>query len=250
MTARGRRSARIRRIEEMGFATWPAFERVRYDGWELRAAGGVTRRANSATPVDASTIALPQKIEYCERWFGDRSLPAVFRLTELADPRLDAELERRGYRRTSFTDTMVAAVPRGEMPAGLRIERSVSDEWFAAFSAWDGRDPALAGSMRALLESIPAPVAAISADRGGRPAAVALAAVVEDHLGIFGMNTDPAHRRAGLATKVLQGLLAFGAARGARVAFLQVLQDNHGARRLYSKAGFEALYRYWYRERA
>jgi GNAT superfamily N-acetyltransferase len=249
MSAPPARLARMQRLEEIGFATWPAFERERYDGWELRATAGVTRRANSVNPVDRSTLPLTEKIAYSEEWFSDRSQPAVFRLTELADPELDAELDRRGYQRLSPTDTMVAPVVEIDMPAGLRIERHVSDEWFAAFCSWNGRDPELADPLRALLESIPCASAYISADRDDRIAAVGLAVFADDHVGIYNMNTDPAHRRSGLATKVLRGLVCFGAARGAEVAFLQVLQDNDGARALYAGAGFETLYPYWYRER-
>ena len=40
-------SIRIRRLEELAFAGWPALESRDVAGWRLRFSGGYTKRANS-----------------------------------------------------------------------------------------------------------------------------------------------------------------------------------------------------------
>jgi ribosomal protein S18 acetylase RimI-like enzyme len=243
------RVAAIRRLEDIGFATWPAFERARHDGWELRVAKGVTRRANSVNPIEPSGLPLDEKISHAETWFEARGGSAVFRLTELAEPGLEANLELRRYRAGSPTDVMVtAATPRPE--TAVDIEPDLTDAWFRAFCAWNGRDPRHAGALHRLIASIPGERAFASVTVDGASAAVGLGVVLDGHVGIYNMNTDPSRRRKGLAAAILDALIDFGASRGAEVAFLQVLCDNDPAQALYRRAGFEPLYRYWYREPA
>jgi ribosomal protein S18 acetylase RimI-like enzyme len=83
-------------------------------------------------------------------------------------------------------------------------------------------------------------------DVGGAPAAIGACAVEGDWAGVFAMRTDPAHRRLGLARRVLGTLLAEASAAGARRAWLQVEDGNPGAIALYRGAGFAEAYRYRY----
>ncbi|NJN44821.1 MAG: GNAT family N-acetyltransferase [Anaerolineae bacterium] len=62
------------------------------------------------------------------------------------------------------------------------------------------------------------------------------------------MSTDIDFRRRGLATAVLQGLAKWGKEVGASNMYLQVMENNPGAKALYKKLGFETLYHYHYRE--
>jgi ribosomal protein S18 acetylase RimI-like enzyme len=58
--------------------------------------------------------------------------------------------------------------------------------------------------------------------------------------------TLPDHRRRGYSEHVVRALLAAGAARGVRDAWLQVLASNSGAIALYSRVGFTEAGRYSY----
>ena len=66
-------------------------------------------------------------------------------------------------------------------------------------------------------------------------------------MGLFEVGTVPAQRRRGLATAVVEDLLAWGAGQGAERAYLQVMEANSPARALYARLGFQEAYRYWYR---
>jgi ribosomal protein S18 acetylase RimI-like enzyme len=66
-------------------------------------------------------------------------------------------------------------------------------------------------------------------------------------VGLFEIGTLPSRRRRGLATAVVERLLAWGERQGARAAYLQVMGVNAPARALYARLGFTEAYRYWYR---
>ncbi len=66
----------------------------------------------------------------------------------------------------------------------------------------------------------------------------ALARVIADEAEILTIAVAPARRRRGVATRLLAGLLAEAAARGAMAMFLEVAADNAAARALYDRAGF------------
>jgi len=64
---------------------------------------------------------------------------------------------------------------------------------------------------------------------------------------LFDIVTHPNFRNRGYGRQLVLDLLSWGKERGARIAYLQVMLDNAPALRLYSKVGFEEIYRYWYR---
>jgi GNAT superfamily N-acetyltransferase len=67
-------------------------------------------------------------------------------------------------------------------------------------------------------------------------------------LGLFDLVTAPDSRGRGFGTEILRRALRWGERVGAREAYLQVLDRNAIASRLYDRAGFEIVYRYHYRE--
>ena len=54
--------------------TWPGLEQARLGEWELRAAGGFTGRANSASPVGDPGCPLDEALDRVEHWYGRRGL--------------------------------------------------------------------------------------------------------------------------------------------------------------------------------
>jgi len=63
------------------------------------------------------------------------------------------------------------------------------------------------------------------------------------------MTTAAAWRRQGLASLIVESLLAWAAQRRATHAFLQVNDDNAPALAVYRRYGFSTVYTYHYRAR-
>lgn len=62
-------------------AAWPALERRDTGEWVLRAAAGVTQRANSVWPRDAAEDPV-NALREAVRWYRERRLPLIFQVTE------------------------------------------------------------------------------------------------------------------------------------------------------------------------
>ncbi len=237
----------IRRLEEIGLATWPALEIERHHGWDLRAAAGVTKRSNSVSPLVPSTLPLDEAIDRCERWYAERGLPPSFRLTELAEPALEPALAARGYALDPWVEVMTRPIAAATPPPGVRLDDRPTDWWFERFMELRFERGTPPEVVRGMLEQRTAPTVFASIADGGAIAALGIGAVHDDHVAVYAMHTVDGNRRRGLGTRLLAGLLAWGAARGATSAFLQVHSETPGARAMYGSAGFEAVHRYWYR---
>lgn len=138
----------------------------------------------------------------------------------------------------------------GTRPADPRVvvEERLTDAWWRAYHAYrpTDADPAL---LRTMLTSRPPYGLAGIAD--ARPGAERLIAsgrgqISQDWLGIAALWTAPEHRRQGLATAVLLGLVHWAGAKGARNAYLQVAQENTNAHEAYQRLGFRRHHTYRY----
>ena len=83
----------------------------------------------------------------------------------------------------------------------------------------------------------------------GRPVSCGMGVLAEGLLGLFDLVTATQHRGHGFGSELLRRILLWGARRGAAEAYLQVLDRNAVARRIYERAGFRVVYHYHYRER-
>lgn len=237
----------IRRLEEVGLATWPALEIERCAGWDLRAAAGVTKRSNSVSPLGPAALPLDEAVARCERWYADRSLPPSFRLTELANPGLERQLADRGYVPDPWVEVMTRPVAHPMPPPDVHIDERPSNEWFARFMERRFEPGSSRTVVSRMLGRRTAPTVFASIRNQDGIVALGIGAVHDGHVAVHAMHTVVGNRRQGLGRRLLEALLAWGAAHGARTAFLQVHSGTPGARALYEAAGFEPAYRYWYR---
>ena len=227
---------------------WPALSEVDIDGWVARQSGGVTQRANSVLPLAAPADA-HAALAKVERHYAAQGLPAIFQLGADVCPReLDALLAARGYAYGSPTSVEVAPVPAllAGLPGGdVVVEAEPSPAWLDLWWAVDGRGDAAARAVaRRILTGGPARYASVL-DADG-VAAVARLALAGEWGGLYCMAVRPDARRRGLASVLLRGLLD-GA--GVRRCWLQVREDNPGARAFYARTGFRPASRYHYRTR-
>lgn len=246
-------------IEALMDAAWPALEREESDGWVLRAASGVTQRANSVWPRDPGDDP-PRQLAALRRarlWYRDRRLPLILQIFE--DPRsspLNAVLDAEGFTRQSETLVLAraAGTPSAVAAAGVELSTTPSAEWLALWWSLEGRGGAAElTAARGILEGCPA-VYALLRDEDGVPAAVGRLAVPPygdgaiGWGGLYSLATRPDARRQGYGGRILQALLDAGADRGLTVYWLLVTAANTAARQLYARAGFSEAGRYLYRQ--
>lgn len=225
---------------------WPALSEVDVAGWVARVSGGVTQRANSvaalACPPDVGAA-----LAEVERLYGSHRLPAIFQLgPAVHPPDLDSLLAARGYAYGSPTSVEVAPVPAvlGRLRSGpVEVADGPSAEWMDLWWAIDGRGDAAARAVASrILAGGPALYGTVRDSRG--VAAVARLAVVGEWGGLYCMAVRPDVRRRGLGSVVCHGLLERA---GVSRCWLQVREDNVGARAFYARAGFTMAARYHYR---
>lgn len=224
---------------------WPAYEQRPHDGWLLRYAGGVTKRANSVLAVNRPAD-LDGAIRAAEAFYAEREQPCVFSIGPGATPGLDEELERRGYAVVDPTYLMTRsqAPGRSRSVAGVRIEDRPWDGWLETWWAVDGRyGDGLAVAER-VCTGVPAWYAAY--EENGVALAVGRGVPQGDTLGIYCMATLPEARRRGLARTVLGALTRHA---GVGSAYLVVTEKNTAAQKLYRSEGFEITTGYHYRVR-
>ena len=232
-------------------AAWPALERRDTGEWVLRAAAGVTQRANSVWPRDAAEDPV-DALREAMQWYRERRLPLIFQVTDSpANAGLNQVLDAQGFTRQS--ETLIMSRPsgngfRGAAGAGVEVLDGPDAEWLDLWWSVDGRGgEAERETARGILAGCPS-LYALARDDDGVPAAVGRLAMVHGTGGIYCMATSPSARRRGYAATVLQALLAEGGARGVDSSWLLVTAANHAARQLYSQAGFTESGRYIYRQ--
>lgn len=243
----------ITRMEETSFRAWPALETRHYDGWLLRYADGYTRRANSVSPLYASSLDVNEKIATCEAFYTSKGLRTAFKMTPAAQPSdLDAALEERGYVKetSNYVCSMDLSGFEENHLADLDILRRVDRGWLADFCRLSNVEGRFLPVMKDMLESIRGRTAFVRLKQGDSVTALGMAVADGDSLGLYDIVVDSAYRQQGLGYTLVGGLLDWGRMQGAQIAYLQVTSNNAPALRLYEKIGFRHAYDYWYRVKA
>ncbi|HEX4895952.1 MAG TPA: hypothetical protein VFV11_06455, partial [Solimonas sp.] len=112
----------LRRLEELTLNSSAPPAQLLYDGWLLRLGAGKAKRPRSVNPVYPSTLPLEQKFAHCERVYAAARLPALFRITPVAQPpELDQRLEARGYGRFDTTSVQSATIGPGARVDGAEV---------------------------------------------------------------------------------------------------------------------------------
>ena len=241
------------RIEEAGLNALQTQQQLFYDGWVLRLSPGKAKRGRSVNAHFGSSLPLAHKIAYCERLYAAHRLPTLFRMTPFAKPaELDAALERRGYRR--FDDTLVQTLDlAGWHSAPSRVDVDIASmpvtDFVAAVAKLRGSTPAQQAAHLERLALSPLTVQPLVARVDGEAVACGQIAYDDDIAAIYDMVTAPDWQGRGLASALVDALLAHARSRGTRLAFLQVNDDNAPALAVYRKFGFATAYRYHYRGR-
>jgi ribosomal protein S18 acetylase RimI-like enzyme len=256
--ARARRrgpAASYGELARVAARAWQPVERERLGEWELRAASGFTRRANSALPLGDPGLPLDNALTAVRRWYAARGLPAYVQAAtggEGTQEALCAELTERGWRREVTAELWTGALaplvdrePGPTAPEDVLLSRTADEAWLRRYQRKGIGEVALR-----VLGSGPSvwfatvPGAGDSGAEGATPAAIGRLVVDGRWAGFAAVEVDPALRRRGLATAVMAALAGRALQEGASAAWLQVESDNDGARALYRRLGFAAHHSY------
>jgi N-acetylglutamate synthase len=234
LTAAPVRTADIRHLEHAAALAWPGVEQQWVGGWFCRFGHGSTRRANSAVPLDFSIdIDMRPIVD----WYAARSVPPLVSLPD--------RLFRAAPHGSSDAENLVMACdlepshPRSVVPLAPRPD----DEW-----------------MRIYQRDVPIDVLTAVVDgevvfASVEGVAVARAAVTDAPdgtrwLGLSALQVADGQRRRGHARSLCTALLSWGASRGARRAYTQVLDGNDSATALFESMGFTLHHRSRYMQLA
>ena len=239
-------SASYEELARVATRAWWPVESERLGEWELRAAAGFTRRANSVLPLGDPGMPLEDALDVVRRWYGDRGLPAYVQTATGAEGTqelLCAELERLGWVREVSAEMWIgglAPVADRDEGAGVVLSREADEAWLARYQRKGVSEVALK-----VLGSGPSVwFATVPGAASGAPAAIGRCVVDGRWAGFAAVEVDPALRRQGLATRVMAALARRALDEGASAAWLQVETENLGARELYAGMGFAAHHAY------
>ncbi|MFF7392292.1 GNAT family N-acetyltransferase [Streptomyces scabiei] len=245
-------AATYEELARVAARAWQPVERERLGDWELRAASGFTRRANSVLPLGDPGLPLDDALTAVRGWYAARGLPAFIQLATGAEGTqelLCAEVADRGWVREVSAELWIgslASVADREW-AGVELSRTADEAWLGRYQRKGLGEVALK-----VLGSGPSVwFATVPGEEGAGPAAIGRCVVDGRWAGFAAVEVDPAQRRRGLATTVMAALAQRALDEGASAGWLQVETDNAGARALYGGMGFAAHHAYHhYREPA
>ena len=237
-------------LERIAARAWPAAQHRVLGGWDLYATDGYSLRINACWPLGDPGLETEAAIEAVEAFYAGLGLATIFKLTEGATVPGDLgdHLTRRGYAPGKETLVMTGPMDEGANDASVTVSDELDPD-FTAVMAATAPSPKDGAERLAALDRVAQPRLFAKLVRGDQAAAIGACAVEGAWAGIFGMRTHPGHRRQGLASQILQALLARAADHGAAAAYLQVEAKNTGAIALYEAAGFKTVYRYVYWEK-
>ncbi|MFI8948704.1 GNAT family N-acetyltransferase [Streptomyces sp. NPDC053750] len=237
-------AASYEELARVASRAWRPVESERLGEWELRAASGFTRRANSVLPLGDPGMPLDEALTAVRRWYGERGLPAYVQTATGAEGTqelLCAELERRGWVREVTAELWIGALaPVADLSegTGVVLSREADEAWLARYQRKGVSDVALR-----VLGAGPS-VWFATVPGADAPAAIGRCVVDGRWASFSAVEVDPAQRRRGLATDVMATLARRALDEGASAAWLQVETDNAGARALYAGMGFAAHHTY------
>lgn len=267
--------AYMKLIEEISLNAWPSHKIELYDGWLIRFSHNYTYRTNSVEQVGASSIPVEEKIAYCEDMYSNFHTPANFKINPLLDPSFDQLLAEKGYNIRHTTEVMTMPMDRfrpyqavsaeyeyycrnSGLPSFIEYPDStivqmrdrITDEWINSLFRLNGTtNPTLRRIVPSMFKAIPKETIVAFIEIDGRTVASGLGILDRGHIGLYAIYVDASCRHKNFARAICSAILSEAEKKGARHAYLQVVQGNAGARHLYETLGYQKFYTYWFRSK-
>ena len=237
---------RVLELDQICDLTWPATESIENSGWLLRAAGGVTYRANSVLPLAASLEAgalnnFAEKFAIAQDFYRERNLPTIFQVALPTWQLLSDKLLSMGAVETLHGNTMVTDLTsvKQKIPAGIEIVQSdlFDDDWLG-IQPTPGIEKILAGSAATYLTLV----------SNGKAVAACRIAIANGWSSLTRVYVHQDFRGKGLAKTLVAAALESSFEQGATKAVLQVEASNAIAIGVYESLGFNFHHEYSFLE--
>ena len=229
---------RVLELEQICNLTWPATQELENSGWLMRAAGGVTNRANSVLPLAANLESgalndFAEKLAVAQEFYRERDLPTIFQVALPTWQVLFDKLRSIGAVVTDLTSS------KQKFPVGFEIMQSdeFSDEWLGMQSK-PGIEKILSGCAATYLTIL----------KNSQTIATCRIALVKDWSSITRVYVHKDFRRQGLGKAIVAAALEASFEQGATKALLQVEVSNAIAIGIYESLGFNFHHEYSYLE--
>ena len=244
--------SRIKTIEDLSLNAWPSHQMQIYDGWILRFSYFYTHRTNSVEQIGPSLLPLPEKVAYCEDIYRNWGTPCIFKISPLIPPEFDRYLEDRGYEIQHTTHVMTRPL---EDDAGLDTAVTVTTsnfiplKWIEGLFALKGTTNIMHRTIvPSMYRAIPKQtICASICDASGTIIATGLGILDREYIGLYAIHVHPDYRHRNYARSICQTILKKGRSLGATKSYLQVVDGNEAAIRLYRSLGYSHFYTYWFR---
>ena len=237
---------RVLELDQICNLTWPATEELVNSGWLMRAADGVTNRANSILPLLANLEAgvltdFSEKLEIAQDFYQKRNLPTIFQVALPTWQVLSEKLRSIGAVETLHGNTMVADLTSSKLnvPDSFEILQSnqFSTEWLGVHPT-PGIEKILAGCAATYLTMI----------KNGQAIATCRIALAKGWSSLTRVYVHQDFRGQGLGKAITAAALVASFEQGATKALLQVEANNAIAIGVYESLGFKFHHEYFYLE--
>ena len=242
----------IRFIEELSFNAWPSYKHALYDDWLIGYSDFYTHRTNCVTILGASHLPLDEKVAYCEREYRRLHTPSIFKINPLFHGDMEQFLLDLGYHKEHVTDTFVCDLSKIHLTINSRFEIRMADtltkNWIMnLFHLNRTTNESHLTIVPKMYEAIPKDIISVCILDNGNTIATGLGIIERGYVGIYAVYVDEHYRGQQLAKTVVSKLLIRAQEKGCHHAYLQVVDDNFIAKRVYLSIGFHPLYTYWFR---
>ncbi len=246
-------TAQIRMVETLAANAWPPEITQTLGGWRMRYTGGSSRRVNSVwANLPPDDLPLETCLDLVEDFYRRRGASSCYQLCPATLPEgLREALLLRGYvewAHTSVKVQSISALLAATPPLTMDVEtaETLTVEWFETYTGASGYSPESLPVRRGILQRIGPAAQYVLVRQDGVTAVTGLGVAERGWMGVFCVVTVPERRRQGLASAVMRALAQWGQAQGVQQVYLQVMEDNPPALRLYDRLGFQFLYQYFY----
>lgn len=237
-------------LEELSMNALPSLTTKLFDGWVLRFSEGYTIGANSVNPLYQSSYELEYKIDYCEKKYSYENLPVIYKLTENAPKQLDKILEQKKYELKNESKVMTLPLSNLNLPIqpNVNVFRKVDLKWLKGFFRLTNiTNKNKQNTATKIINNIENDIICVYIETNGIIVACGLGIVERGFVGLFDINVAFAYRRKGFGTQICKAILREAIKLGAYTSYLQVVNLNKPALKLYKSIGFSEQYKYWYR---